>query len=60
MRDHCSTLCLTWVSYFRTNVGARLTYDAAITKVEKMKNSKKEKEKDREEAEDEYMKAKSR
>ena len=36
----------------------RLTYDAAVTKVEKARNSKKDK--DREEAEDEYSRAKSR
>lgn len=38
----------------------RLTYDAAITKVEKMRSSKKEKEKERKDAEDEYERAKSR
>lgn len=44
----------------RSNIGHRLTYDAAITKAEKIRNSKKEKEKDRMEAEDELLKAKSR
>lgn len=38
----------------------RLTYDAALTKLEKITSSKKEKEKDRVEAEDEYELAKSR
>jgi hypothetical protein len=38
--------------------GFRLAFDAAITKLEKAKNSKKEKEK--KEAEDEYEIAKSR
>ncbi|PSR76797.1 hypothetical protein PHLCEN_2v8178 [Hermanssonia centrifuga] len=38
----------------------RLAYDAAASKVEKMRSNKKEKEKDREDAEDEYLKAKSR
>ncbi|OSX56972.1 hypothetical protein POSPLADRAFT_1186266 [Postia placenta MAD-698-R-SB12] len=38
----------------------RLSYDAAMTKLEKIKNSKKEKEKERNEAEDEYAKAQSR
>ena len=39
---------------------ARLTLDAAWNKVEKIKNSKKHKEKDREEAEEEHAKALSR
>ncbi|KAI9061909.1 BAR-domain-containing protein [Trametes sanguinea] len=38
----------------------RLSYDAAITKLEKVKGSKKEKEKEREEAEEEYENAKAR
>ncbi|KAI0920213.1 hypothetical protein AcV5_010014 [Taiwanofungus camphoratus] len=38
----------------------RLSYDAAISKLEKVKSSKKEKEKERKEAEDEWAKAKSR
>ncbi|KAJ2973956.1 hypothetical protein NUW54_g11970 [Trametes sanguinea] len=38
----------------------RLSYDAAITKLEKVKGSKKEKEKEREEAEEEYDNAKAR
>lgn len=38
----------------------RLSYDAAISKLEKVRNSKKEKEKDKKEAEDEFAKAKSR
>ncbi|TFK47129.1 BAR-domain-containing protein [Heliocybe sulcata] len=38
----------------------RLSYDAAISKAEKMKNNKKEKEKDKADAEDELLKAKSR
>ena len=42
------------------SAGPRLAYDAAITKVEKMRNNKKEKEKERNEAEDEYARAKSR
>ena len=38
----------------------RLAYDAAIVKAEKMRNSKKEKEKDKMDAEDEYLRAKFR
>lgn len=38
----------------------RLAYDAALSKLEKIMSSKKEKEKDRVEAEDEYELAKSR
>ncbi|GBE87306.1 hypothetical protein SCP_1005540 [Sparassis crispa] len=38
----------------------RLSYDAAITKLDKVKNSKKEKEKERIEAEDECARAQSR
>ncbi|TFY56623.1 hypothetical protein EVJ58_g7528 [Rhodofomes roseus] len=38
----------------------RLSYDAAISKLERMKSNKKEKEKDRKDAEDELANAKSR
>ena len=38
----------------------RLAFDAAASKLEKVRNSKKEKEKERQEAEDEYEVAKSR
>jgi hypothetical protein len=37
-----------------------LTYDAAVTKYEKVLNNKKEKEKDKREAEDELDRAKQR
>jgi hypothetical protein len=37
-----------------------LSYDAAISKLDKVKSSKKEKEKDRKEAEDELQTAKLR
>lgn len=37
-----------------------LSYDAAISKVEKLRNSKKDKEKERKEAEEELEKAQAR
>lgn len=39
---------------------SRLSYDAAITKLDKIKNCKKEKEKDRREAEDELQRCRLR
>lgn len=42
------------------DVRLRLTYDAAVAKVDKLKNAKKVQEKDREDAEEELETAKAR
>lgn len=51
--DSCWT---EWSSYLTP----RLSYDAAITKLEKIKSNKKEKEKEKREAEDELQRCRLR
>ncbi len=51
---------LSVVVYRALTTRARLSYDAAVAKLEKLKTAKKVQDKDREEAQEEYESTKSR